>query len=300
MALFTSKAWNACEYCRKRKRSCDRLLPQCTACSAKGIDCDYSPLRSSSTFPAGYFLDYHAFQKKWNRLPPIDFSLAPSVADSLGDPEIILTSYLEKVHWWMPIISKSRILNASHNAANKPTTEMRLLYLAMKVVLWHPVNASSDPKTRAYIVVKDSMSEAISAGVLTLRLLQAQLLLTMYEIGHAIYPAAYLSIGACARYGVALGVERYLLPDVLDSDTEDVVVEEGRRAWWAILILDRFVPFYMSNPLTNPTISRCMQLGNPTRLLLTPDPTAECVLPADDATFDRGVSLNIYESVVLL
>ena len=44
------------------------------------------------------------------------------------------------------------------------------------------------------------------------------ILTAIYEYAHAIYPAAYITIGTCARYGL-----------------------ERRRFWWAIVILDRVV-----------------------------------------------------------
>jgi hypothetical protein len=64
--------------------------------------------------------------------------------------------------------------------------------------------------------------------------------LALYELGHAIYPAAFLSIGACARYAHALGinVSRTLKTRKVLTLVE---VEERRRVWWAIVILDRFV-----------------------------------------------------------
>lgn len=44
------------------------------------------------------------------------------------------------------------------------------------------------------------------SGVMSIRLLQAFLLLALYETGNAIYPAAFLTVGHCARMGHALGI----------------------------------------------------------------------------------------------
>lgn len=234
------KAWNACEFCRKRKRSCDRLLPRCSTCSAKGVDCDYSPVKRNQTFPASYFLDYRAFEENGIQLPSIEFTLTATVADSIGGFEPIVASYWNEIHWWMPVVSKTRLSVDLIASVSVSSTELRLLVLAMKVLLWHPpINEPSDPKTRAYVAAKESINEAISAGILTLRLLQAQLLIAIYELGHAIYPAAYLSIGACGRYGIALSVDLSLKPGFSDPRIGDLEMEERRRTWWAILILER-------------------------------------------------------------
>lgn len=108
----------------------------------------------------------------------------------------------------------------------------------MKVLLWHP-GTGPQPHTE-HLALQHAILEAENAGILTLSLLQAKILLTIYEVGHAIYPAAYFSIASCARYGTALGVNKTLEYDVLfNAPAATLEAEEKKRAWWAILILDR-------------------------------------------------------------
>jgi hypothetical protein len=65
------------------------------------------------------------------------------------------------------------------------------------------------------------------------------LLTLIYELGHAIYPAAYMSIGSCVRLALALELEKQRQLD-LDSSQYDLEdQEERRRVWWAVIILDR-------------------------------------------------------------
>ena len=73
-----------------------------------------------------------------------------------------------------------------------------------------------------------------------IRLLQAGILIAVYEIGHAIYPEAYLSIGHCGRLGQAIGLHDTTgVPQLaLEPESEDEI-EERRRVWWAVYILDR-------------------------------------------------------------
>lgn len=93
-----------------------------------------------------------------------------------------------------------------------------------------------------HLALKHAILEAENAGILTLPLLQAKILLTIYELGHAIYPAAYFSIASCARYGTALGVNKCLESNLLSNAPAFVLeAEEKKRAWWAILVLDRCV-----------------------------------------------------------
>ncbi|OQE46162.1 hypothetical protein PENCOP_c001G01587 [Penicillium coprophilum] len=100
--------------------------------------------------------------------------------------------------------------------------------------------------------------------------LQAGVLVALCELGHGIYPGAFLSIGTCARYAYALGINvSRTVPSrrVLTL----VEVEERRRVWWAIVILDRFV-----------------SIGCPGRPFATADPKLDDFLPANDAAWDQG------------
>jgi hypothetical protein len=164
-----------------------------------------------------------------------------NISEYVGNPHSVFAQYLEKVHWWMPIISKKRLYRYMHDVSSTPGAEFPLLILTMKVLLWNPSEQpqGADPKSQAYSNAKHAILEAVTAGILTLQLLQAQLLIAMYELGHAIYPAANLSIGACARYGIALGLDASLRPDSHEWSSDILELEEKRRTWWIILILDR-------------------------------------------------------------
>jgi hypothetical protein len=78
-----------------------------------------------------------------------------------------------------------------------------------------------------------------STGSLSTRLLQSRVLISLYEFGHGIHPAAYLSIGHCARLGLALDFHN--TPQISDDRRTWISSEEKQRTWWAVIILDRFV-----------------------------------------------------------
>ncbi|UKZ55092.1 hypothetical protein TrVGV298_008909 [Trichoderma virens] len=108
-------------------------------------------------------------------------------------------------------------------------------------------------------------------GNITITFLQATIFIAIYEFGHAIYPAAYLSIGSCARYGAALGLNNDGKGSGRPPPDDWVELEEMRRVWWGVLILDCLV-----------------NLGNPLRMLATEEPKSEHPLPVDDTTWDNG------------
>jgi hypothetical protein len=73
------------------------------------------------------------------------------------------------------------------------------------------------------------------AGYLNIYTVQSAILISLYEIGHAIFPSAFISVATCARNAIAVGINE-TLPIRGNSWAEQ---EERNRAWWAILILDR-------------------------------------------------------------
>jgi hypothetical protein len=122
----------------------------------------------------------------------------------------------------------------------------------MKLILWVPSashsDSGSDAQTGEYLAGKKYLSELESAGVFTVPMLQGRVLIALYEFGHGIYPAAYMSIGNCAAQAFALGLgsEREAGEVEVEGGRRLTWVEheERRRVWWAIVILERFVgPF---------------------------------------------------------
>lgn len=105
----------------------------------------------------------------------------------------------------MPIFSRRLFYQHLLNPlAGGGTTDSRLVLLSMKLVsLESPLS-----DTGLYATVKDALVDLVGRGHLTLCTLQASILLAVFEIGHAIYPAAYFSVGFCARLATALEVDR--------------------------------------------------------------------------------------------
>lgn len=148
--------------------------------------------------------------------------------------------YFSTVHRWMPIISKMRFFNLLMNTPDVQRTDVGILSLVMKLVTWTPSADSPDPRTTTYFAAKQLLYTSHLASAMTLLALQAHVLMAVYEIGHAIYPAAHISVGACINYAATLGLGWSKQP-CEGSNLSWVEVEEQRRVWWAIVILDRYV-----------------------------------------------------------
>lgn len=74
----------------------------------------------------------------------------------------------------------------------------------MGLITIFPPAGFHSPRTAVYNATKYFYLEV--EGSFYISVLQAGILIALYELGHGIYPAAFLSIGACARYAHALGI----------------------------------------------------------------------------------------------
>jgi len=115
--------------------------------------------------------------------------------------------------------------------------DLAMLFLGMKLVTMRPEDSAC---AGVYGMAKDFISSLERNGALSLLVLQAMVLVGLYEYGHGIYPAAWMTTGACARYAEALGLSagEYSLLGKITTWTER---EERRRVWWSIFVLDKVV-----------------------------------------------------------
>jgi hypothetical protein len=186
---------------------------------------------------------------------PTPFLPIPSYVSDLigGNTEIrsVASTFFATVHSYLPIVSKKTFYDHFLNPFVQRRADVAFLCLCMKLILWVPsesVQGGSEPQTVDYLAGKQYLAELESAGAFTLPMLQGRVLMSLYEFGHGIYPAAYMSIGACAAQAFALGLgeEREMGEVQGERRLTWVEHEERRRVWWAIIILERFVGPFLS------------------------------------------------------
>ncbi|KAJ6051196.1 hypothetical protein N7499_010559 [Penicillium canescens] len=286
----------SCQSCRSRKRKCDKARPRCSLCAKRNQNCEYwrpeAPSHSATTsspergwypfpvdeadvqtidFPTILFLDPALLQHSLVEIAPTAGTVPQYILQLLGDlDEIRLTAarFFEHIHQWMPFISKKRFYDLYLQPSFHSRPDVVLLLLALKLITTFPPAGSRSPRTALYNSTKHFYLKV--EGSFSILALQAGVLVALYELGHGIYPAAFLSVGACARYAHGLGINVSRTVPTRKVLTL-VEVEERRRVWWAIVILDRFV-----------------SIGCPGRPFVTADPRLDDFLPADDAAWDQG------------
>jgi hypothetical protein len=274
-------ARTACLPCRTGKRKCDKVLPSCGLCIRRDVGCRYplsprwDPLRPESaagsiSSPTSLSSDhdsalttagnYHVasavhfvaprfFQQAQLELPRpgirgvhLPDNLA-SFVDDLPSIRSIATAFFATTHPWLPIVSKQTYYRSLLNPLSGRKLELTLITLSMKLSGSAPEAGLREIAARSslYTSTKALHANVEGAGMISITVLQANLLIALYEMSHAIYPAAYLTVGACARYGLALGLHDsasiHGAPGLLCWND----VEERRRVWWAVLTFDRCV-----------------------------------------------------------
>jgi hypothetical protein len=172
---------------------------------------------------------------------PIPATPVPSHIQSLiGDSNEVrekATTFFSSVHNYLPVVSKKLFYDRLLNPLQEPRSDVALLCLCMRLLIWSQTSHETNPQNDVYLAAKRYVVELEASGVLTLALMQACLLLSIYEIGHGIYPAAFMTIGACAAYGFALALNP--TGTIYSEQFTWIEKEERRRVWWAIIILER-------------------------------------------------------------
>ena len=230
-----------------------------------------------SSFPSLFFLDSNAYEYERFQIQAPYVKVPPGALTALGSSQQLremIEEYFSTVHTYFPMISKIRLYQHLANPLHEPGADIALLFLAMKLAC-SEIPEDLPPQTQLYQDVKSFYNYIESQNGFSIQMMQALLLIALYETGHSIYPAAYLSIGNASRLGYAMGLHKIRkAPQMLPRCNTWTEQEERRRVWWAILILDRFI-----------------NIGHRGKPLSTTDPNIDIHLPTEDAAWDRGQML---------
>ena len=190
------------------------------------------------SFPAAFFLDRDFFQ------PLLGDALSSTTAPQLTECRTLLGPSVEALRdeyeatagRWLPIMNPRRLAHDVQTALpDQPA--LALLLLSMRLLSREELHGLCPE----YKLAKSLSSALENEGVVSLRFVQALVLLAAYELGHCLYPSTYLTIGRAARLGMLMGLHDKRGPQLfLPGDTFSAQ-EEERRFWWALLILDRYL-----------------------------------------------------------
>ncbi|KAH7258009.1 hypothetical protein BKA59DRAFT_471325 [Fusarium tricinctum] len=224
------------------------------------------------------FMAPNLFRDAWLEVPRLNLVIPEDVTFQLGDSQQVRDTtykFFRLTKSWMPIVNRKRHVAAVLNTLTPCRRPTALLALCMKLCCLPVLDDNGAERTSLYRLAKRFYSEVESTEDLSVQVLQAAICIAIFEIGDAIYPAAYLTVGVCARYGIAMGLD-HVNKEREGGDNRAaswMEIEEARRVWWGVLVLDRFLNF-----------------TKPSRTLATQDPDFEDFLPVDDDQFFDGTT----------
>ncbi|KAL7935666.1 hypothetical protein V8C35DRAFT_297890 [Trichoderma chlorosporum] len=289
------RVFPSCQLCIRKDMRCSYPKPPVKRSYTPEIVWDDEPLSNDSSFSDYYqpvqldqtpnsgstfdtatavqFLAPRIFRDIKLETPRLEIPVPNDVTTHVGDfqqiRDIAAVLFSNNASW-LPIVCRKHFFSSLLNPLTPRQADGSLLALCVKLYCTTSNPRSGSPKTALYKTAKKYHSEIEMEGIMSLQSLQATIFIALYEIGQAIYPAAYLTVGTCARYGIALGLDQ-LMTNNNGFDGSWMEIEERRRSWWAVLALDRFLNF-----------------GDPSRRLATDDPEISYYLPVDDQAFIEG------------
>ncbi|CRG88788.1 Cutinase transcription factor 1 alpha [Talaromyces islandicus] len=165
---------------------------------------------------------------------------------TIGDEGEVLkmaSEYFETLHTWFPIIPPARYYQQMAVVWSQPNPDVALLALATFLLTCTPEHEKLTSQTLSlYTFVKSIIGTLESTGVNTLELIHARLLLTIFEAGHGISHAAYISIGATIRAAAALGFDNiHTNSAMLQCLDPPITVGDAKQTWRGIMCLDKYL-----------------------------------------------------------
>ncbi|KAF5626830.1 Zn(II)2Cys6 transcription factor [Fusarium tjaetaba] len=191
------------------------------------------------------FLAPDLFRDMNLQVPRVNWEIPAEIDTQLGGRQQMQETtkvFLQLTKSWMPIVNGKRHLAAVLNPLVPLRRPTALLALCMKLCCL-PVDKVEEKRV-LYELVKKLYAEVERQEDSCLQLMQSAVFIAVFEMGDAIFPAAYLTVGALARYGMATGMDK-INQTALGKDCAATVgaswadIEEMRRVWWGALILDR-------------------------------------------------------------
>ncbi|KAL2840291.1 fungal-specific transcription factor domain-containing protein [Aspergillus pseudoustus] len=292
-------AANACACCRNQKRRCDKQVPSCSRCIKMKTKCNYhwdqagpqlNPQMSVSDFLLFHIPvtgDHMWFPGTFESLQPYQQNIdarrldidrffgglaMTTIAEQNQSLAGALDSYFVNIHPWLPVIHERTFHARACQLGVAPEAEIALILLAMLLVLegqGQDSGTGSTSQSQLYNLCRYLFSFLQMGRSPSLELVQAALLLAVYELGSGHSQAASLSIGMCARLG-------YVLRLNVDSNEQHTISwvrgEEQRRVWLGVYMLDRLIHQVERNPSAPHAVE---------------DPPPDYRLPIDDREWDR-------------
>jgi len=145
----------------------------------------------------------------------------------------VVALYLRTIDVWLPIISPQKYTEKLENISSDFSLELANLLLCMYLVTRQPGTSSEikEMQSPVYFEAKTLLTSLTSSGNTTIEVIQAGVLLSLYEQGHGMIDVAQLTMSVCTRMAMKMKVALRAAPELQNTDFG--------RLWWGLIVLDR-------------------------------------------------------------
>ena len=241
------RAPHVCSSCKSRKKACDKQLPCCGYCTKRSLECSYDFVDACSTDTEVDTFMPPPTSSPTNKTLNLDTILNLQVTWTLETTRVSFheTSerYFHDFQVWLPIICPTLFRNTLSHCIIPPA-DFSVLKLAMHLTTTAPPSVTfnrsvSDP---LYVFVKMLLSQVQAEICVSIRLVQASLLLSAYEYACGWPKAAYSSLGMCLGLAYTLRINDYkdLEATSMHEAAATLRAREAWNIWWGIVIIQRY------------------------------------------------------------
>ncbi|KAF5855255.1 hypothetical protein ETB97_009560 [Aspergillus alliaceus] len=175
----------------------------------------------------------------------LSHTIRTQVLTIIGDENRIreaAATFFRTIHSWFPVVAENLYYKRLSQVHAHVSPGASLLTLCMFLLGVIPIDGEIPLHMHSlYILVKGFVASLEAVGTNSLDMLQCRLLLTIFEVGHGMYPAAYISMGANVRAAVALGANVVSQSQLIEIFKTQERADEARCTWRGIVITDRYV-----------------------------------------------------------
>ncbi|KAE8384328.1 hypothetical protein BDV23DRAFT_191741 [Aspergillus alliaceus] len=262
---MSSYANRVCLRCRQHKRKCDKLLPVCSLCKRLNRVCCYTEPHGMGEATED-FVSISLPVPDLGQLTSANLShtIRTQVLTIIGDENRIreaAATFFRTIHSWFPVVAENLYYKRLSQVHAHVSPGASLLTLCMFLLGVNPIDGEIPLHMHSlYILVKGFVASLEAVGTNSLDMLQCRLLLTIFEVGHGMYPAAYISMGANVRAAVALGANVVSQSQLIEIFKTQERADEARCTWRGIVITDRALMTILEfgYTLKNPPSTSCV------------------------------------------
>ncbi|KAF3764703.1 hypothetical protein M406DRAFT_331026 [Cryphonectria parasitica EP155] len=268
-----AKSSRVCLNCRRKKKKCDKKLPSCGRCTYSLEFCQHEDDQAASrsadpsartsfeslgninapgSFAVSAFLGGQigpanptispALFAPLGTTEDIHHFVSRSLAQIVGDrstTESIIRYYFGTINAWFTIIESASFEERLEQMWAEPSAETGLLALCMLLIVRSPEETPAvSMQNSLYHAVKTLCGVVVAKLPLSTSLLQAHLLICLYELGHLMPQQAYLTLGTCITIVRAFG---WLDESFWGQDQWIVRARELKLCsilWWTVVFLE--------------------------------------------------------------